>query len=178
MKLRLESVRRIARFAIMFYAILFSSALISALIFNSFPSLNTYRDEIVSLMRREVTTIFQAPFPPLNIFLHNVMIAILMSIPYLGVVVFLYATIMTGITLGASISIIIGNIPQVISILLLLFLPHGILESIAYAVALFSATNKNIRLTLRLIPIVASTLFVAALVEYCEIIILRGKVGV
>jgi uncharacterized membrane protein SpoIIM required for sporulation len=131
---------------------------------------------------------------PNFIFLHNLVIDTLMAIPIIGPLVFVLALVMTGFILGVYVAFTINSpIALIFALVVTMFFPHGIIELMAYA---FSTTG-SLFLTGRVIRSVRSTgsvtrndfivsliyyaisvlfLYVAANVEYLEIVKLSGAI--
>ncbi|MCD6510247.1 MAG: stage II sporulation protein M [Thermoprotei archaeon] len=166
-------IKRIAPYVLLFYALLLFSAFISFYAFTSIPSLGEYRDTFLQATKKRVSTIMESAFPAFDIFKHNMMIALLMALPYVGVIAFLYFTATTGIALGAILSASEAGLAQHLALVSSIFLPHGILEALAYSIALHSATRKSLKSMLKLLPVIAIMLLVAALVEYGELLLLH-----
>jgi|GEM_PF-3253626 len=157
-------------YAGLFYLILITTALISAHLFLS-PSLNPIRERIREEMSRKVSEILRSSFPWLRIYGNNLMWALPMTLPYIGIFAFFFITMNTGIVLGALLSYT-TSLSQKLSHILPLFLPHGILESLAYGLALYASVNgKRLSYSLKIMIYVAFILLIAAGVEYLEIML-------
>lgn len=132
---------------------------------------------------------------PNYIFLHNLAIDTLMAIPVVGPFFFILALALTGFVLGVFVAYNINSLLGLaISLFVTMFLPHGIIELMAYA---FSTTGSltftgklinSIRgrgrvgrgdITMLVIYYLISValLYVAANVEYFEIVTLKGLIS-
>lgn len=155
--------------AIIFYLILISATIVSSLILKS-PKMRRLRENYVSQLNKQISSIMESPYPPFRIFLNNLALSTLMSIPYLGVAFFTFLAINTGVMLGALIAHINETIAY--NVIGLLFLPHGILESVAYGTALYLAVKiRSLKKSLLALPLIASLLGLAAIIEYAEILL-------
>ncbi|ADY00809.1 hypothetical protein VMUT_0598 [Vulcanisaeta moutnovskia 768-28] len=148
---------------------------------------------IIGSLRNEL--ISTVDLGPNYIFLHNLEIDTLMAIPVIGPFFFVLALAMTGFILGVYVAYAINSIiGLVLSLFITMFFPHGIIELLAYA---FSTTGsltftRDIINALRrgrhisrgditaliiyyLISVVL--LYIAANVEYFEIITLKGLIS-
>ena len=136
---------------------------------------------------------------PNFIFLHNLVIDTLMAIPIIGPLVFVLALVMTGFILGVYVAFTINSpIALIFALVVTMFFPHGIIELMAYAfsttgsLTLTSKVVKSIRgagsvtrndfiMLLTYYAISVLLLYVAANVEYLEIVklssVIRGLVG-
>lgn len=128
---------------------------------------------LVSSFRNETGTIMNQTLLPraITIYEHNILIALLDSIPFFGLAMLGFSMIETALTLSAfSVS---QGIPGLFASLTLMMLPHSWLELPSYAIAsgsgLYIGLNfrdwKRGVLTLLIMPL---ELFIAALVESSE----------
>ncbi len=121
------------------------------------------------------------------IFRHNLPLGLVMAIPFLGYGLFMLIISMTGFVLGTYAYVVKHTIWALFySILASMFLPHGILEILAYSIfasASLYATKAILRKSLgirqfaiytALIAISSALLFAAAFVEYYEIRLLQA----
>lgn len=127
---------------------------------------------------------------PIYIFAHNLMIATLMALPFVGPLAFIGSLSFTGFFLGDFIYFTLKSpIGLLIAILITLFLPHGIIEVMAYAFSMTGSLNltlgiarrhltKNDFITYLVYYVIAVVLlFIAANVEYWELITLKGLIS-
>ncbi|MGC8542710.1 MAG: stage II sporulation protein M [Vulcanisaeta sp.] len=129
---------------------------------------------------------------PDYIFYHNLVIDTLMAIPIIGPAFFVIALVMTGFILGVYVAYATNSLLfLVISILVTMFLPHGIIELLAYAFSTAGSLTftRNLLNAIRgkesigkgsvimlviYYAISVLLLFIAANIEYFEIISLKG----
>jgi len=157
-------------YAGLFYLVLILTSLVASQIFST-PSLAHIRERIRQQLSENLAKVMNSRWPWLEIYINNLKWAVLMTLPYLGLFIFFFVTMSTGIALGASMSTI--SITHRLIGIISLFLPHGILESIAYGLALYAAVNgRRLSYSLKTAVYVAFILFIAAVVEYAEILFL------
>ncbi|WP_054857399.1 stage II sporulation protein M [Vulcanisaeta sp. JCM 16159] len=133
---------------------------------------------------------------PSSIFLHNLAIDTLMAIPVIGPFFFVFALVTTGFVLGIYIAYAVNSIiVLIVALLVTMFLPHGIIELLAYAFSTAGSLTftRNLINSLRgrrrigrsevialiiyyLISVVL--LYIAANVEYFEITALKSLIRV
>lgn len=131
-----------------------------------------------------------AAVSPIYIFAHNLLIATLMILPFIGPLAFIGSLSFTGFFLGDLIYFTLKSpIGLLIAILVTLFLPHGIIEIMAYAFAMSGSLNLTLGIVRRhatrndviayLIYYILAVvlLFVAANVEYWELTTLKGFIS-
>ncbi|MCG2863490.1 MAG: stage II sporulation protein M [Vulcanisaeta sp.] len=136
---------------------------------------------------------------PNFIFLHNLAIDTLMAIPIIGPLVFTIALIMTGFILGTYVAFTTSSpIVLIPALVVTMFLPHGIIELMAYAFSTTgslvltrkfikamrgagSVTRNDLITLLIYYTISIILLYVAANIEYLEIIrlgsVIKGLVS-
>ena len=144
-------------------------------------------ESLIKLLQGRLTSTLK--YGPMGIFLHNLMINTLMTIPIIGPFFFVFSLASTGFVLGTFVAYDINSIlGLVMALLITMFFPHGIIELMAYA---FSTTG-SITLTEGIFrrrvsrgdvvtwmiyyAISVVLLFIAANVEYFEIVALRGLI--
>ncbi|BDR93185.1 stage II sporulation protein M [Vulcanisaeta souniana] len=132
---------------------------------------------------------------PNYIFLHNLVIDTLMAIPVVGPFFFVFTLATTGFVLGVFVSYALNSpIGLVLSLLVTMFFPHGIIELFAYAFStsgslLFTggiintirrrgSVNRDGVIAFIIYYVISVILlYIAANVEYFEITALKGIIS-
>ncbi|GBC68663.1 hypothetical protein HRbin01_00346 [archaeon HR01] len=155
------------------YALLGMVALIVVLALGALTPLDSETYE--TLLRQAESLASIAAMSPLNILANNLLASLFMIIPAIGPVLSAYIVYVTGQVISAiSIS---QNISPVILLLVPFVTVYGIIEMLAYGLAVsesvvftYAIIKRRARIELRRLPIVilavAGLLLVAALIEY------------
>ncbi len=136
-----------------------------------------------------------AELGPNYIFLHNLAVDTLMAVPVIGPFFFVFALATTGFVLGVYVSYTLNSpVGLVLSLLITMFFPHGIIELFAYAFSTSGSllltgniintmrrrgsVNRDGVITLIIYYVISVILlYIAANVEYFEITALKGMIS-